>query len=102
MWQGKSALSTITCVVFDGYSTNISESYATQQDAIHEIHIFLISALLGGDQLHAPAALSLGKSPQYPLERMLGGPQNRSGRHGEEKILDPTGTRTPTPRSSSP
>jgi hypothetical protein len=37
MWQGKSALNTITCVVFDGYSTNISESYATQQDAIHEV-----------------------------------------------------------------
>jgi hypothetical protein len=35
--QGKSALNTITCVVFDGYSTNISESYATQQDAIHEV-----------------------------------------------------------------
>jgi hypothetical protein len=32
----------------------------------------------------------------------LGGPQSRSGRFGEEKILDPTGTRTPTPRSSSP
>jgi hypothetical protein len=26
----------------------------------------------------------------------LGGPQNRSGYRGEEKILDPTGTRTPT------
>jgi hypothetical protein len=32
----------------------------------------------------------------------LGGPQSRSGRFGEEKILDPTGTRTPTPQSSSP
>jgi hypothetical protein len=31
----------------------------------------------------------------------LGGPQSRSGRR-EEKILDPTGTRTPIPRSSSP
>jgi hypothetical protein len=29
-------------------------------------------------------------------------PQSRSGRRGEEKILDPTGTRTPTPHSSSP
>jgi hypothetical protein len=38
MWQGKSALNTITCVVFDGYSTNISELYATQQDAIHEVY----------------------------------------------------------------
>jgi hypothetical protein len=33
-----------------------------------------------------------GKSPRYPLDRRLGGPQSRSGRFGEEKILDPTGT----------
>jgi hypothetical protein len=43
-----------------------------------------------------------GKSPRYPLDRRLGGPQSRYGRRGEEKILDPTGTRTPNPRSSSP
>jgi hypothetical protein len=43
-----------------------------------------------------------GKNPRYPLDRRLGGPQNRSGRRGEEKILDSNGTRTPTPRSSSP
>jgi hypothetical protein len=30
------------------------------------------------------------------LYRRLGGPQSRSGQHGEVKILDPTGTRTPT------
>jgi hypothetical protein len=35
------------------------------------------------------------------MDRSLGGPQRRSGRRGEEKILDPTGNRTPTPRSSS-
>jgi hypothetical protein len=39
---------------------------------------------------------------RYTLDRRLGGPQNRSGRRGEQTILDPTGTRTPTPRSSSP
>jgi hypothetical protein len=27
------------------------------------------------------------KSPRYPLDRRLGGPQSRSGRRGEEKIL---------------
>jgi hypothetical protein len=43
-----------------------------------------------------------GKSPRYPLSRWLGGPQSRSGRFGEEKINDPTGTRTPIPLSSSP
>jgi hypothetical protein len=36
------------------------------------------------------------KSPQYPLDRRLDGPQSRSGRRGEDKILDTTGTRTPT------
>jgi hypothetical protein len=33
-----------------------------------------------------------GKSPRYPLDRRLGGPQSRSGRSEEENILDPTGT----------
>jgi hypothetical protein len=41
-----------------------------------------------------------GKGPRYPLDRRLGGPQSRSGRFGEVKILTPTGIRTPTPRSS--
>jgi hypothetical protein len=35
--------------------------------------------------------------PRYPLDRRLGGPQSRSGRRGEEKILDPTGTRNSDP-----
>jgi hypothetical protein len=30
---------------------------------------------------------SQGKSPWYPLDRRLGGPQSRSGRGGEEKNL---------------
>jgi hypothetical protein len=38
-----------------------------------------------------------GKSPQYPLDRRLGGPQSQSGRHGEMKILAPTRAQTPTP-----
>jgi hypothetical protein len=49
-------------------------------------------------QLHAPTALPPGKSSRYPLDRRLGVPQSRSGRHGEVKILDSTGTRTATPR----
>jgi hypothetical protein len=28
---------------------------------------------------------SQGKSPRYPLDRRLGGPQSRSGRGGEDK-----------------
>jgi hypothetical protein len=55
-----------------------------------------------GGQLHAPAALPPGKEPRFSLDRRLGGPQNRSGRLGEEKILDPTGTLTPIPQSSNP
>jgi hypothetical protein len=47
--------------------------------------------------LHAPAPLPLWKDPQYPLDRRVDGPQSRSGQHGDEKILDPTGTQTPNP-----
>jgi hypothetical protein len=39
---------------------------------------------------------------RYPLDRRLGGPQSWSGRYAEMKILEPTGTRTPTLLSSSP
>jgi hypothetical protein len=46
-------------------------------------------------QLHAPAALPSGKSPTYSLDRRLGGPQSPSGQRGEQKILDPTWSRTP-------
>jgi hypothetical protein len=42
------------------------------------------------------------KNPRYSLDRRLGGPQSRSRRLEEKKILNPIGTRTPTPRSSSP
>jgi hypothetical protein len=38
------------------------------------------------------------KSPRYPL----GGPQNWSGRRGEEKIFYPTWIRTPTPSVLQP
>jgi hypothetical protein len=40
-------------------------------------------------QFHAPAALSQGKSPWYPPDRSLGGPQSWSGRGGEEKNSQP-------------
>jgi hypothetical protein len=53
-------------------------------------------------QLHAKAALPPWKAPLYPLDRRLGELQNRCGRRGKQKILDPTGTRTPNPLSSSP
>jgi hypothetical protein len=40
-------------------------------------------------QLHAPAVLPQGNNPWYPLDRRLGGPQNRSGRGGEERNSQP-------------
>jgi hypothetical protein len=50
-----------------------------------------------------PLSLSpRGNSPRYPLDRRLGEPQSRSGLRGGEKILDPTGPRTPTSLSSIP
>jgi hypothetical protein len=62
------------------------------------IHIFLTSVLAGVEwSASRPGPLYLrGKSPRYQLDRMLGGPQSRSGKRGEEKILDSTVTRTPT------
>jgi hypothetical protein len=36
-------------------------------------------------ELHAQVALPQGKSPWYPLDRRLGGPQSRFGRGDEEK-----------------
>jgi len=38
-------------------------------------------------QLHTPAALLLGKSPQYPLDRRLGGSHSQSGCSGENNFL---------------
>jgi hypothetical protein len=50
----------------------------------------LTSALVEvSTQPHAPTILPRGKSPWYPLDRRLGGPQSRSGRGGEEKNSQP-------------
>jgi hypothetical protein len=63
------------------------------------IHIFLTSALAGGEwSASRPESFTPGKEPLVPLDRRLGEPQTRSGRFGEEKILDP---RTPNPQSLS-
>jgi hypothetical protein len=43
-----------------------------------------------------------GKSFRYPLDRRLDGPQSRSGRLEEEKILDTAGTLIPTPSVVQP
>jgi hypothetical protein len=43
-----------------------------------------------------------GKSLRYPLDRRLGGPQSRSGRHGEVKILVYPGTLNSDPSLIQP
>jgi hypothetical protein len=67
------------------------------------IHILLTSALVGSEcSASRPCRFTpRGKSPRYPLDGRLGGTQSRSGRRGEEKILDSTETWNPTPRSLS-
>jgi hypothetical protein len=64
-----------------------------------QLHVYLTSALDGSE---LSATRPGRKSPQYPLNRKLGGPENLSGRREEEKNPAPTGTRTPTPRPSIP
>jgi hypothetical protein len=48
---------------------------------------FLPSALDGGEWSASRTGrfTPQGKSPWYPLDRSLGGPQSRSGRGGEQK-----------------
>jgi hypothetical protein len=59
--------------------------------------VFLTSALAG-----VVSFTPRRKIPRYPLDRRQGGPQNRSGRRGEEKNLVPTGTRTLDPSAVQP
>jgi hypothetical protein len=58
------------------------------------IRVFVTLALIGGEWSTF--------LPLYPRGKRLGGLQSRSGRYGEVKILDHTGTRTLTSRLSSP
>jgi hypothetical protein len=66
------------------------------------IHIFLTSALAGGEwSASRPGRFTAGE--RIPGTHWIGGWVGpRAGLDDVEKILDPTGTRTPTPRSSSP
>ena len=68
------------------------------------IHMFWTSELVGGEwSASHPSRFIAGEiASRYPLAKKLGGPQSQSGRLGEEKILDSTKTRTPTPQSCSP
>jgi hypothetical protein len=63
----------------------------------------MTSAVVGGEwSASRPGGFTLGeRAPGTHLDRRLDRPQRWSARCGEIKILDCTGTRTPTPRSSS-
>jgi hypothetical protein len=69
-----------------------------------QIQIFLTSALVGGEwSASRPHPLyPRKKCPWYPLDRRLDGPQRCSGRRGEVKILDPTGTQNSDPSVDQP
>jgi hypothetical protein len=47
------------------------------------IHVFLTSAVVGVVSFTPQPFYPRGKSPRYPPDRRLGGPQIRSGRRGE-------------------
>jgi hypothetical protein len=64
------------------------------------IYIFFTSAVAGGEWLASrPCRFISGE--RAPGTHWIGGWVG-PGRRREEKILDPPGTRTPAPRSSSP
>jgi hypothetical protein len=50
---------------------------------------YSLTLALDGGERSAPVALPQVKSPSYPLDRKLGGPQSRSERGGEEKNSQP-------------
>ena len=52
-----------------------------------ECHSFLASALDVSGYLHALVALSLSKQSLVPINKMVGGPLDRSGHLGEETDL---------------
>jgi hypothetical protein len=54
-----------------------------------KLNSFLPLAIAVNGQPHAPDALHLGKTHQYPLKRRLGGPHIRSACFGEEITLLP-------------
>jgi hypothetical protein len=58
------------------------------------VHIFF-SVLVGGEwSASRSCRFTPGERARYLLDMRLGGPQSRSGRGGEEKIIVPTGTPT--------
>jgi hypothetical protein len=66
------------------------------------IHVFFTLQLVEGEWSASRSGhFNRGKQTRYPFDRKLGGPQRRSERHGEGKILDPIRPQTLTPQLSS-
>jgi hypothetical protein len=60
------------------------------------VPVFLTSALVRDELLASHSGRFIpGKEPPLPIEKKLGEPQGRSGRQGEVKILNPTGSASP-------
>jgi hypothetical protein len=52
-----------------------------------QFHVFLASALVRGDwSASRPGRFTSGEKPRYPLDKRLGGPQNRSGQYGDSTL----------------
>jgi hypothetical protein len=69
-----------------------------------QIHIFLTSALAGGERSTSRPGRFTPEERAPGTDCIRGWVDSRAGLDDAEKrkILDPTGTRTPTPRSSNP
>jgi hypothetical protein len=68
-----------------------------------QIHVFLTSALVGGEwSASRPCRFTPGKDLLAHIDRRLDEPQSRSGRRGEVKIFDTTGTRNSDPSAVQP
>jgi hypothetical protein len=98
-----------TCFVFN--NNNIYERLFSLNEHVKvkkvKLSLCLINEALRhegvwGSRCIDPCFLARRKSPRYPLDRSQGGHRGPYRLRGEEKILDPTGTRTPKPLSSSP
>jgi hypothetical protein len=58
-----------------------------------QIHVFSTMAVVRGEwSASRPGRLTSGESPGYSLDRRQCGPQNRSGRYGEETNFTLRGT----------
>jgi hypothetical protein len=67
-----------------------------------KIHLFLTSALVGGEWSASPLCRFTPGESAPGTHWIEGWVSPRAGLDDVENILDPTGTRTPTPWSSSP